>query len=207
MTEQRKFSPKPAFMGFIMSVSLIISFFLPRIWKNNDTVESFNTVFIIIILCIAIHLVRTTSSLFYEHVWNNIGFTVLLGIPVLHLVIIAVQFIWGNPAFMQNPFFTAFLVIFSVPAFFCYYFTVLWLFCRREKSLMLSTIVLDAVGFVYGLIRLADLVILPLFSNAVDGAILFVDRLVSFSPWFSLVIYALSVVNFIICANVFGKEK
>lgn len=207
MVEQKKFSTKPGISGCIMSVLLVISFFLPRIWKNNVTVESINTVLIIIILCFAVHIVRSTSSLFFEHVWQNIGFTVLWGIPVFNLLVIASQFIWGNLAFMQTPLFTAFLIMFSVPAFCCYYFTALWVFCRREKTLMLSTTVLDIIGLIYCLIRLTDLVFLPLFSNAGKDITDFVESMVSLSPLFSLIIYVLSLVNFVICASVFGKEK
>ncbi|MBQ9718269.1 MAG: hypothetical protein IJV76_09770, partial [Clostridia bacterium] len=159
------------------------------------------------ILCFAVHIVRGTSALFFDHVWKNIGFSILWGIPVFNLLVVASQFIWGNPAFMQTPLFTAFLIMLSVPAFCCYYFTVLWLFCRREKSLMVSTTILDAVGLVYCLIRLADLVFLPLFTNAGKDITDFVESMVSLSPIFSLIIYVLSIVNFAICAKIFSKEK
>lgn len=204
MIEQKKYSPKPGIIGCFMSVLLIVSFFLPRIWKDNPTIESLNTVLIIVIMCLAVHLVRQTSSMFFEHVWNNIGFAILWLIPVSNLITAACQFVWEDLAFMQGSMFTTFLIIFSLPALCCYYFTVIWLFCIREKALMISTTILDAIGLIYMLIRLADRVVLPLVADAGKEIAAFVDSMVSLSPLFSLAIYVLSFINFIICAKLFS---
>lgn len=205
MIEQKKYSIKPGLTGCFMSVLLIVSFFLPRIWKNNPTVESFNTILIVVIMCLAVHLIRITSSLFYEHVWNNVGFTILWLIPVSNLITAGCQFVWENIQFMQSSWFTAFLIIFSLPAFCCYYFTVIWLFCIKDKALAVSTTILDAVGLVYILIRLADRVILPVAENAGTDIVTIIQTMVSYSPLFSFVIYVLSFVNFIICARLFNS--
>ena len=207
MIEQKKLSMKPGLIGCFISVLLIVSFFLPRIWEQNITVESFNTVLIVIIMCLCVHLIRITSSLFFDHVWKNIGFTVLWLIPVFNLVVTASQFIWGNIEFMHTPVFMTLLILFSLPAFCCYYFTVIWLFCKRDKKLMITTSVLDAIGLLYCFIRLADKVILPAFQDTGHNIASLVESMVSFSPMFSLIIYVLSFVNFIICANVFNREK
>ncbi len=207
MITQKKLSAKPGLVGCLMSACLIVSFFLPRIWNNNPTVESFNTVLIIIILCLAIHLVRLTSSLFFEHVWNNIGFTILCGIPVFNLLVIACQFIWGNIAFLQTPVFTGMLVLFSLPAFCCYFFSVIWLFCRRERILMIWSTILDAFGFLYCVIRIADRVVFPYIANGGNEIAELTEWLVSFSPWFSLVIYVVAFINFAACAVIFNKDK
>lgn len=205
MIEQKKYSIKPGLTGCFISVLLIVSFFLPRIWKNNSTVESFNTILIVVIMCLAVHLVRITSSLFFEHVWNNIGFSILWLIPVTNLITAACQFIWEDLSFMQGSLFTTFLILFSLPALCCYYFTVIWLFCIRDKSLMISTTILDIIGMIYILIRLADRVLLPLIENTGKEITEFIDSMVSFSPVFSLAIYVLSFVNFIICAKLFSR--
>ncbi len=205
MIEQKKYGIKPGLTGCFMSVLLIVSFFLPRIWENNSTVESFNTILIVVILCLAVHLVRITSALFFEHVWNNIGFVILWLAPVCNLIIAACQFIWEDLAFMQGSLFTAFLILFSLPAFCCYYFTVIWLFCVRNKALTVCATVLDAIGMIYILIRLADRVLLPLLENTGKEITAFVDSMVSLSPMFSLAIYVLSFINFIICANLFSR--
>lgn len=204
MIEQKKHSSQPGVIGCFMSVLLIVSFFLPRIWQDNSTVESFNTVLIVVIMCLAVHLVRKTSSLFYDHVWNNLGFTILLIIPVINLIITACQFIWGTHAFMQHPLFTALLILISLPAFCCYFFTVIWLYCKRNKTLMISSTLLDAFGLIYILIRLADRSFLPLAVNAGHEVAVFIERLFSVSPYFSLIIYILAFFNYIICARLFG---
>ncbi len=203
MKEQKKFSAQPTLIGCFMSVLLIISFFLPRIWQNNSTVESFNTVLIVVILCIGVHLVRKTSSLFYSHVWNNIGFILLWLIPVINLIITACQFVWGNLAFMQHPLFTALLVLISLPAFCCYFFTLIWLFYKKNKTLLISTAVLDIVGLIYILIRLTDRSVLPFVETAGHEVTVLVEKLFSVSPYFSLIIYILAFVNYIICAKLF----
>ena len=207
MIEQKKYSIKPGFIGCFMSVLLIVSFLLPRIWDKNATVDSFNTILIVIIMCLAIHLVRNTSSLFFDHVWNNFGFTVLWLIPVSNLVITACQFIWEDLAFMQGSLFTAFLILFSLPSFCCYYFTVLWIFCIRDKVLMITSTVLDAIGLFYILVRFADRVFLPLLENAGAEITVFVESMISFSPMFSFAIYVLSFINFIICAKLFSSSR
>ena len=55
MITQKKYSALPGLTGCALSLLLIVSFFIPRIWEDNTTAESFNTVLIIVILCIAIH--------------------------------------------------------------------------------------------------------------------------------------------------------
>ncbi|MBR3767881.1 MAG: hypothetical protein IKL10_06535 [Clostridia bacterium] len=205
MIKQIKFSPKPGLIGSFMSVLLIVSFFLPRIWQNDSTVESLNTVLIVIILCLAVHLVRITSSLFFEHVWNNIGYTVLWLLPVLNLIVTACQFVWENLAFMQSPLFISFLVLFSLPSFCCYYFTVIILFCKRNTALIISTVLLDIIGFIYCFIRLADRVFLPAAVNMGHETASIIELMASLSPWFSLIIYILSFINFIICAKLFNS--
>lgn len=206
MITQKKYSALPGLTGCALSLLLIVSFFIPRIWADNTTAESFNTVLIIVILCIAIHLVRKTSALFFEHVWHNIGFTVLIMIPIFNIVVAACQFVWGNIALMQTPLFTAFMVMFSLPAFCCYYFTVIWLFCKRDRRLMTGATILDAVGLIYCLIRLADRVFLPLAVNAGKEITDFVSQMFSFSPWFSLAMYVLAFVSFIVCAKIFSES-
>lgn len=207
MLEQKKFTPKPGLTGAFMSILLIVSFFLPRIWENNSTVESINTLLILIIMCIEVHLVRTTSSLFCEHVWENIGFTVLWMLPVFNLLITAAQFVWGSMAFMTHPVFVTLLIIFSLPAFCCYFFTVICIFCKRDKRLIISTIILDVVGIIYLLIRLADKVFLPVLQNEGTEIAVLAESSVSFSPWCSLIIYILSFISFIICAKVFNETS
>ncbi len=207
MLEQKRYNAKPGIVGAFMSILLIVSFFLPRIWTNNKTVESFNSVLIIIILCLAVHLVRITCSLFVDHVWNNIGFSVLWLLPVFNLIVTASQFIWGELELFVHPVFVSFLVLFSLPAFCCYFFNVIWFFCKRDKALMISTGILDAVGLIYILIRLADRVFLPLAVDTGKEIASFVEFMFSLSPWISLAVYVFAFISFVICARLFSSSE
>lgn len=195
----------PVIIGSIISVFLIVSFFLPRIWQGNVTVESFNTVLVVGILCLCVHLVRKTSAVFYRHVWHSPLFTALWLIPVINLIIIACQFIWGNLLFMQHPVFSGFLVLISLPAFCCYFFSVLFFVCRRDKKLLISNILLDCAGGFYILFRLFDRSVFPLVEAFGVEIANFVEKMFSISSYASLVVYILAFVNFIICADLFNR--
>ena len=207
MPQQIKFSMKPGLTGAFMSLLLIVSFFLPRIWEGNTTVGSINTLLIVVIMCLAAKLIKDTSTLYGEHLWVNKIFPVLMSVPVFNLIVTAVQFVVPDAQILQHPVFLGLLVIASLPAFCCYYFTAMWLHFKRDKRLVITSAIVDAAGLVYILIRLSDRVVIPalmLQGNEIDAL---VDRLVSFSPWFSLVVYILSLANFIICAGVFNEPE
>lgn len=203
MPQQNKFSIKPGATGAFMSLLLIVSFFLPRIWEGNNTVNSVNTIIIVVILCLAAKLVKDTSELYGEHLWVHKIFPVLMSVPVFNLLITAVQFVVPSATFMLHPIFLTLLVISSLPAFCCYYFTAMWMHFKRDRRLMITTVIVDGAGLLYILIRLADRVIIPALSLQGNEISEIVDKLVSFSPWVSLLIYLLSFANFIICAKVF----
>ncbi len=205
MPRQIKYNGKPGITGAFMSLLLIVSFFLPRIWEGNSTVGSINTIIIVGILILAVKLIKQTSELYGEHLWVNKIFPVLMSVPVFNLLITAVQFVVPNASFMLHPVFLSLLIIASLPAFCCYYFTAMWLNFRRDKRLLVTTIIVDAAGLLYILIRLFDKVIIPALSiqgNEIPGL---AHKLFSVSPLFSLIIYVLSFANFIICARVFNE--
>lgn len=207
MKEQRKSSTAPAITGCIISFLLVVSFFLPRLWKTNPNIEAINTILIIVILCLSVHLVRISSSLFFRHVWNNIGFLILIFIPVSYLIITALQFVLADPVFNRNVVFNIYLILISLPAFCCYYFTVLWLYGKRDKTLRSLVVILDIFGFVYCLIRLIDKIYLPLALVSGKDVSDLIDVMDKISPYFSLPIYILSFFSFIICAKLFGRDQ
>lgn len=207
MVKQTKYDSKPGLIGCFISVLLVVSFFLPRLWQNNSSVESFNTVLIVVIMCLCVHLVRITSSMYFKHVWNNIGFSILWLLPVFNLIVTACQFIWDELTFMTKPIFLLLLILFSLPSFCCYYFNVVIIFCKRNLRLIISTIILDIIWFLYVLIRVGDRVLLPVFTSFGNEITPYIDNLISLSPVFSLIIYILALINFIICAKLFSSEK
>lgn len=207
MPRQIKYNGKPGITGAFMSLLLIVSFFLPRIWKGNNTVDSVNTIIIVGILILAVKLIKQTSELYGEHLWVNKIFPLIMSVPVFNLLITAVQFVLPNASFMLHPVFLSLLIIASLPAFCCYYFTAMWLNFKRDKRLMITTVIVDAAGLIYIIIRLADRVIIPALSLQGNEISQLVDKLVSLSPWVSLLIYLLSFANFIICAKVFSETE
>lgn len=207
MPQQNKYSAKPGITGAMMSVLLTVSFFLPRIWQNNSTAQSLNTVIIVVILCLAVKLVNDTAELYGEHLWSNRIFPLLMAVPVFNLIITAIQFVVPDADFMLHPVFLSLIVIASLPAFCCYYFTAMWLHFKRDKRLVITSAIVDAAGLCYILIRLADRVIIPALSLQGNNISEMVDKLVSLSPWFSLIIYILSFANFIICAKLFSETE
>lgn len=198
----------PVIIGCVISIFLIVSFFLPRIWAGNITVESFNTVLVVITLCLSVHLVRKTSAIFYKNVWNSPFFTMLLLIPVLNLIIIACQFIWGELTFFSHPFFSGVLVLVSLPAFCCYYFSVLFFLTKKKKNLLLSNILLDLAGGIYIIFRLVDRSLFPIAEIYGVEIAAFIEKLFSASSYASLVVYVLAFINFIICGKILaGAEQ
>lgn len=206
MIRQRKTGFMPGVIGCFISVMLIVSFFLNMFFGSVAEVVSFNSILVLLILCLSIHLVRKTSALFFDHVWKSIPLLILWLIPVANLVFSACQFIWNSNAFWQSPVFFAILVLFSLPAFCCYYFTVICLFFNRHKSILVSTVILDAVGLCYCPLSL----IYRIFYSSSTGFSIelpdILEILILDSRWFSFVIYILSFVSFIICAKLFNTS-
>ena len=205
MPQQKHFSIMPGLTGVFMSLLLTVSFFLPRIWQGNTTVGSINTVLIVVIMCLAVKLIKETSLLYGEHLWVNKIFPLLTMVPVFNLIVTAIQFVVPTAGFLQHPVFLGLLVIASLPALCCYYFTAMWLNFKRDRRLMITTVIVDAAGLIYMIIRLSDRVVIPALLLQGHEIAALVDKLISFSPWFSLVVYILSLANFIICAKVFNE--
>ena len=140
MPQQNKLSIRPCVTGAFMSFLLIVSFFLPRIWEGNSTVGSVNTLLIVVIMFIAVRLVRETSELFGEHLWDNKMFLVLMAVPVFNLITAAVQFVVPDASFMLHPVFLTLLVVLSLPVFCCCYFTVMRFRFRGDRRLAITSV-------------------------------------------------------------------
>lgn len=203
MTVQRKQSIAPSILGCIISILLAVSFVLTRL----KTLSAFNTVLIIVILCMSVHLVRITCALYFPHVWKSVPFSVLLLIPVTYLLVTAAQFIRSNATFFGSAVFNVFLILISLPMFCCYYFSVLSFFYKGKHSLKVMTVIIDVAGAVYCFVRLADKIFIPLASNGTNDLSVVGEVYDVISPYFSLCIYVLAFVNFIIWAKYFGGTQ
>ena len=128
-----------------------------------------------------------------------------MSVPVFNLITVAVQFVVPDASFMLHPVFLTLLVVLSLPVFCCCYFTAMRLHFRGDRRLAITSVIINCAGVAYILIRLADRVIFPALSLHGNDIADIIDSLVSFSPWFSLLIYLLSFACFIICAKVFSE--
>ncbi len=203
MPEQRKKSMIPGIIGCVISVLLVISFFLPKFRYGSPNVDAINNILVIAILCISVHMVRRTSALFNEHVWHKPEFLALWAIPVMNLLVAAVQLVWDSQVIARNVLFNVFLIIISLPAFCCYYFSVLQKY-KKDRLFRIITLILDSTGILYFIARLTDKIILPLMMVSGHDVRNIIGVVEELSPVFSFVIYILSFVNFIICIKLFS---
>ncbi len=192
MTQHKSDVIRASLKGALMSVLLIISFLLPRIWEGNTTASSFNTLLIVAILLIAASVVRATAALFERTMARIAVFSFLFLIPVFNIAVACVQFVFAEAVNPAPDWFTALLVLFSLPVFCCLYFTAICIFHKKDRRMLITVGVLDVTGVLYVIVRLADKVIVDAGAGEVLSLI---------SPWFSFIIYLISLISFIICIN------
>ena len=89
MEEKKKIRPQPGVTGVIISALLIAS----RFFGSADSValRSMNTVLVLVMLVFCLHLVRGTSLWRQPHVWNAWNTLALFLMPLVMLLITALQ--------------------------------------------------------------------------------------------------------------------
>lgn len=179
---------QPAVFGVIICVFLVISRFLGN--AANSHLLSLNTVLILVILWLSVHLVRRTSELFQPHVWNSPWAFVLLLMPLINLVVTGLQFIADAPAFFGSAAFNAVLIFVSMPVFMCVYFAYVAFKLPSNKAIRKLSLTLCFAGLVYIVFRLVSVLAYADLST---------DIFTHYSD-ISLVIYILSVACFIFSA-------
>ena len=163
MEEKRKFRAHPGVLGIIVSVLLILSRFMVN--SGMIALESLNTVAVIVMLLLCVHLVRVTSALRQPHVWQAAGTLLLFLMPLAMLVITVVQLIMEPPAFITSRVFSALLILVSVPVFLSCYFQYVSAWLPRNKTLRVFSRMMLCAGVVYVVLRLLDAVILPIVED------------------------------------------
>ena len=163
MEEKRIFRVHPGVLGIIVSILLLLS----RFMVNSQIValESLNTVVVIVMLLLCVHLVRATSVRRQPHVWNAWDTLVLGLMPLVMLVITLVQLIMEPPAFITSRVFSALLILVSVPVFLSCYFLYLSARLPHNKTLRVFSRLLLCAGSVYVLLRMLDAVVLPIVEE------------------------------------------
>lgn len=201
---KRVFSP--AFAGLSCTALLIVSHLLSQYSSLSPDIGALNTVLRIIALCECVHLVRVTSALSYSHVWDSGEGVVLFSMPVVNLLVTAVQLFAGDGAIVSSAVFTAVLTLFSLPAFFCYYFAF-YLRINGRKSRFPKN-ALRICGVLYTVIRIADKSLFPYLSGKYDlTSVRWLVDAVSHSSDVSFALYALAAVGFVLSMITYGRRR
>lgn len=188
-------SLKATVWGYLVSALLIVSRLLSS--SQNAGIKSLNSVLIIVILCLCLHLVRRTSSCFYSHVREDKSAFVLFLMPALNLAVTGLGLLSeGLAAVFASPVFSVVLVLTSIPVFLCGYFIYVSSKLPSLKALRVNTAALSALGGIYVIMRLGHTVLFPLLQTR--GQMLS-ENLLKFFSWntyLSFIIYLLCIASF-----------
>jgi|GEM_PF-1879207 len=206
MKESKNYKLQPAVFGVFICVFLIISRYLGNSGSSSRML-SLNTVLIIVLLCLCLHLVRRTSELFQDHVWISPWAVVLLAMPLINLVITGVQLIIDASAVFSSGAFSAALIFLSMPVFMCLYFLYLTYKVPDNRPLRAISVVLSVIGIVYIVFRLLSAVIFPAAVSSGRNINDTLEVICSNYADISLAIYLLSIAGFIISAVSLSRKE
>lgn len=197
MEEKKTFILKPGVLGIIISVMLIVSRFLG--FSAVTEIKSLNTVLVIVLLILCVHLVRVTSAMRQPNVWNSKDTLLLFLLPIVMLAVTLIQLIMEPPAFITSRVFSAVLIFLSVPVFLVVYFLYLSGRLPQNKTLKEFSRILLGTGIVYVVLRLLDDVCLPLIENLSGREIAPVlYKITGCNTYLSFMISILSLAGFIL---------
>lgn len=203
-----KTESNPGILGCIATFMLIVSFFLSKYLKGNVTVNAFNSIIIVIIMCLEIHLIRKTASMKHDHVWNSIPLSLLWLMPVFNLVVVAFQFFGGGAsAIISGYIFTSVLIIFSLPVFTSLYFFYIAKNVNNEPVLRYTGIVMSVLTLIYLILRLIDKVIIPSGIIIGETALNVLGKISSLSSDFSLLTYLCALFGYIVFSHFLNKSE
>lgn len=205
VSEKRVFSP--AFTGLSCTALLIVSHLLSQYSALSPDIGALNTVLRIIAMCECVHLVRVTSALSYTHVWDSGEGVMLFSMPVVNLLVTAVQLFAGDGVMPSGAVFVAVLTLFSLPAFFCYYFAF-YLRISGGKRKRVTQNALRICGIAYTLVRIADKALFPAVSAKHDlQSVDFLVKAVSYSSSVSLALYAAAAIGFVFSMITYRRRR
>lgn len=202
---KRTFSP--AFTGLSCTALLIVSRLLSQYSALAPGIDALNTVLHIIAMCECVHLVRVTSALSFTHVWDSASGVMLFSMPVVNLLVTAVQLFTGGGKIADSLLFTALLTMFSLPAFFCYYFAFYLRVTGSRKRGGMRT-VLHIAGAVYTVMRILDKALFPFFAQKLSLQVpQLMIKVVSYSSSVSFGVFIAAAAGFIVMAATYGKKR
>ncbi|MCH5198606.1 MAG: hypothetical protein J1E34_06835 [Oscillospiraceae bacterium] len=201
MKDIKNYKLQPAVFGVFICIFLQISRYLGSS-DASQRLLSLNTVLIIVILFLTLHLVRRTSELFQQHVWNSPWTFVLLLMPLINLIVTGVQLIADASEFFKGVWVNAVLIFVSMPVFMCVYFAYISFKLPKNKAVRIISILMFGLGVIYVFFRLYSVAVYP--SDKVLSET--VSAIFSHYSEISLVINLLSVACFIVSAKPLQEE-
>ncbi len=205
-----RYGVAPGFVGLLAGILFILSRYFSA--SHGAGLESLSTVLVIVALCVSIHLVRRTSALTQDHVWDGWRTLCLIALPLTNLALSGVQLVLlRTPAFFESRAYSAVFTFLSMPVFFCVYFLYAARRVCKNRRLKLFSCVMLALGGAYMLLRLTDKVLFPLISQwagkPINPSIL---QAAAWNTHLSFIIFLLSVYGFVIMMRAEpaeGKEE
>ncbi len=206
MEEKKKLRPQPGVTGVVISALLIAS----RFFGSADAValRSMNTVLVLVMLIFCLHLVRGTSLWRQPHVWNAWNTLALFLMPLIMLLITALQLIMEPPAFFTSYVFSAALIALSMPIFLCCYFWYASWLLPENRALRVFSRVLAVAGILYAVLRLTSAVILPLIEDLSGKTIApWLTAVTGWNPHLSFAISVFSLGGFVLLCAEDAKKR
>ena len=206
MEEKKKIRPQPGVTGVIISALLIAS----RFFGSADSValRSMNTVLVLVMLVFCLHLVRGASSRRQPHVWNAWNTLLLFLMPLVMLLITALQLIMEPPAFLTSRVFSAALIVLSMPVFLCCFFWYVSGRLPENRPLKVFSRVLAVAGTLYAVMRLASAVILPLIGDLSGKPVpAWLTTAAGWNPHLSFAISVFSLGGFVLLCMEDAKKR
>ena len=206
MSDAKKIRTNPGVTGIVIAAMLLASRYLGA--AEGAALGSLNTVLVIAALFLCLHLVRRTSAMYQEHVWNSHATLLLFMLPVATLLATGLQFLFlQTPSFLNSKPFLTVLIFVSVPVFLCFYFLYVSAKLPEHRQLRVFSLVLLGVGIAYTVLRLSDAVLLPLISELAGRAINPVMlKIASWNTHLSFLIYVMAFGGFFLLHNALSKE-
>ncbi len=198
MAEFKTIAPRPGIIGLAVCGLMLASRIL--VAAGGKTMESLNTVLVLIALCLCLHLVRRTSLLFQPHVWHSRVVLLLFLLPLLTLTAAGLQLLLLEAhSFLSSKPFVAVLIFVSVPVFLCLYFLYVSAKLPAARGLRVFSRILLSFGILYTVLRLLDTVLLPFIAKRTTAEI--PQVLLTVAGWntqLSLLIYLMAFGGFIL---------
>lgn len=199
MKEVKNPKPNPGVVGIVICVLMIASRFAGA--AESAALGSLNTILVIVALILCLHLMRRTSALFQDHVWNAGATCVLMAFPVITLAVTVIQLIAAPQVFQTSRLIAALLILLSMPVFLCLYFFYISRKLPQFRTMRVFSRILLGLGGVFLLLRLLGDIVFPWIISGGHSVHALLSSAAAWNTYLSFAIYVLSLAGFIVLLN------